>query len=377
MKIRLIFDKNYLIKIALVFVLSACSAQQTLNPATTTPESGAPLLPATISKTPSPPALAEPEIKIETATPTLVPSATPTLFPLSIDAMRARQYPGSDMVIEQELTPAANYKRYIASYKSDGLKIFGLLTIPTGTKPATGWPVIIFNHGFIPPKQYVTTERYVAYVDMLARNGYIVFKSDYRGHGNSEGVSEGAYGHPDYVIDVLNAMASVKRLPDADPNRIGMWGHSMGGYITLRAMVISREIKAGVIWGGVVAPYPDLLTKWTKGPGAEPRPTDVGTPWHQSLSQLFGSPDQNPQLWASISANSFLSEISGPLQLHVGLADVEVPVSFSENLFTQMLQAGKYVELYKYPGDNHNISNNFNTAMQRSVDFFDRFVKNP
>jgi len=40
-----------------------------------------------------------------------------------------------------------------------------------------------------------------------------------------------------------------------------------------------------------------------------------------------------------------------------------------------MLDADKYVELYKYSGDNHNISNYFNLAMQRSIEFFDRFVK--
>ena len=53
-----------------------------------------------------------------------------------------------------------------------------------------------------------------------------------------------------------------------------------------------------------------------------------------------------------------------------------MPVEFSETLFYQMLNANKYVEFYKYEGDNHNISHNFGTAMQRSIEFFDRFVKN-
>ena len=43
-----------------------------------------------------------------------------------------------------------------------------------------------------------------------------------------------------------------------------MWGHSMGGYITLRAMVIDADIKAGVIWAGVVASYPDLVERWNR-----------------------------------------------------------------------------------------------------------------
>jgi len=123
-----------------------------------------------------------------TLTPTLTPTPTPTatpLNPLSIEWLRQQDYPGSEIVIEETLAPGSNYTRYIASYRSEGLKIFALLTVPSGEKPESGWPVIVFNHGYIRPDQYRTTERYVAYVDGFARNGYIVFKSDYRGHGNS------------------------------------------------------------------------------------------------------------------------------------------------------------------------------------------------
>jgi len=95
--------------------------------------------------------------------------------------MRARDYPGSDIVIEATLDPGVNYSRYYVSYLSDGLKIYALMTVPTGEKPVTGWPVVIFNHGYIPPDVYRTTERYIAYVDQIARSGYIVFRSDYRG----------------------------------------------------------------------------------------------------------------------------------------------------------------------------------------------------
>ena len=186
--------------------------------------------------------------------------------------MRQQSYPGSEIVIEQTLAPGSNYSRYVVSYLSDGYKIYALMTVPDGPAPATGWPAIIFNHGYIPPAQYRTTERYVAYLDAIARNGYIVFKSDYRGHGNSEGPPEGAYGYPGYTDDVLNALASVKAYEDADPNRIGMWGHSLGGQLTLRAMVVAQDIKAGVIWGGVVAPYPNVsrATPTSSGPRARP-----------------------------------------------------------------------------------------------------------
>jgi dipeptidyl aminopeptidase/acylaminoacyl peptidase len=297
-----------------------------------------------------------------------------------IDVMRQRAYPGSEITIEEALGPGSNYDRYIASYQSEGLKIYALLTVPQGQRPESGWPVVVFNHGYIPPDQYRTTERYVAYVDGFARNGYIVFRPDYRGHGDSEGEATGSYGTPDYTVDVLNAVASVKRHPDADPGRVGMWGHSMGGTITLRAMVVTGDIRAGVIWAGVVAPYPDLLERWRRRFADRPTPTPNpdGTTrrrWTQELLEEYGTSDENPAFWASIDPTSYLDDLSGPLQLHHGTADESVPVEFSEDLYTRLQEAGQAAELYLYTNDNHNISNSFGAAMQRSVQFFDHHVK--
>jgi dipeptidyl aminopeptidase/acylaminoacyl peptidase len=346
---------------------------------------------ATATQIPEPTATKPPPTATPTATQTATPTATPTPtfpshdpYPIQIEVMRQQSYPGSEITIEQTLSPGANYKRYIVSYLSDGLKIYALMTVPDGQKPATGWPVIIFNHGFIPPAQYRTTERYVAYVDAIARSGYIVFKSDYRGHGSSEGVAEGGYGFPGYTDDVLNALASMKMYRDADPDRIGMWGHSMGGQLTLRAMVISKDIKAGVIWSGVVAPYPDVFARAKHpGPTRVPLPTEAapgdigpyGRRWRQALIDKYGTPEQNPGFWASISPNSYLADISGPLQLHASLTDEEVPVEASQTLYAEMQAAGKPVELYTYPNDNHNISGHFSLAMQRTIAFFDKYVK--
>lgn len=364
-----------------LFSMNACSATPAITPTialvtdTPTRVSTAALLPKQLNtSTPTvetrPAATRTRALTVPSSTP--LPSLTP-LHPLTIPALRARKYPGSELVIEQKLTPGANYQRYLASHLSGGLKIYGLLTVPNGEKPATGWPVILFNHGYISPSQYRTTERYVAYQDAIARAGYITFKSDYRGHGNSEGTPSGHFG-PGYTIDVLNAMESLKRFADADPNRIGMWGHSLGGEIALRAMVISPDIKAGVSWAGTVAPPSEQLGMWGGGSGGgsashgAPRPPS-------ELTQQFGTPEENPEFWASLDSTSYLAELSGPLQLHHGTADPQVPLSFSQVLYDEILKAGKPAELYTYPGDNHNLSANFNTAMQRTIAFFDKYVK--
>lgn len=333
---------------------------------------------ATPTNSPTPPPTATTPATATPRPPTATPTPTPTpLHPLTIEWLRQQTYPGSDLTIEETLEPGDNYARYIATYRSEGLKIYALLTVPTGEKPPSGWPVIIFNHGYISPDQYRTTERYVDYVDALARNGYIVLKSDYRGHGASEGEATGGYDSPAYTIDVLNAVASLKKYPEADPNRIGMWGHSMGGQVTLRAMVAAKEdIKAGVIWAGVVAAYPDLLEQWRQPNHDHPEAEQNShRRWREELAAEYGSPAENPEFWASISPNSYLADLSGPIQLHHSTTDTHVPVEFSENLSTQLQDAGQTVEYFTYENDDHNISNNFSLAMERSLAFFDKYVK--
>lgn len=307
-----------------------------------------------------------------------------SLNSLSIEYIKKQNFPGSNIVFEQKLPAGSNYSQYVVSYKSDGLKIYALLTIPESEKPQNGVPVIIFNHGYIPPQDYRTTERYIAYVDAFSKAGYIVFKPDYRGHGNSEGRAEGGYGSNAYTIDVLNALASLKdhelKLASGesikvDPQRIGMWGHSMGGFITLRTMVISKDIKAGVIWAGVVASYPDLLNSWRRRsppPGIFPSGSRGG--WRQGLIEQNGTPEQNPQFWNSISANSFLNDLSAPVQLHHAKDDSHVPFIFSDKLYKELQRNNKVVELYSYQGDDHNLTESFNTAMERSIAFFDKYI---
>ena len=295
---------------------------------------------------------------------------TPNL--LTIPELRAGSYPGSALTIERTLNAGSNYKRYIASYQSEGLKIYGLLTVPTAAKPRVGWPVIVFIHGYIPPAQYRTTERYVAYVDGFARSGYIVFKPDLRGHGSSEGSASGAYWSAGYTVDVLNAVSTLAKFKDADPDRIGMWGHSMGGYLTLRAMVVDKRIKTGVIWAGVVAPYTDIFNNWRRRVSTAPPPGAMRR--RQMMLEYYGSPEQNPTFWNAATANNYIKGI-GPIQLHHGDKDTSVPIVFSQTLAQQLKNAGQPYQYFAYPGNDHNLKQSFGTAMRRSVAFFDRYLK--
>ena len=197
--------KSLLVILVGILLITACTSQAMAPVAQFTVE---PTLTASSTST---------FVPTSTFTLTPPPTATPIPNPMSIIALRNGEYPGSEITIIKELDRGINYHRYYAYYLSEGLKIYALLTIPDGTPPEGGWPAIVFNHGYIPPDVYRTTERYIHYVDEIAKSGYVVFRIDYRGHDQSEGEATGAYGDPGYQVDVLNAISSIKTLPEVNP----------------------------------------------------------------------------------------------------------------------------------------------------------------
>lgn len=297
--------------------------------------------------------------------------------PLAIEVMRKQKYPGSKLSEAEDLGVNDNYHKYIVSYLSDGLKIRGLLTVPTGAAPDGGWPGIVFNHGYISPEQYSTVGSYASYVDTLARAGYVILKPDYRGNAQSEGKPEGAYFDEAYTNDVLNALGSLQQDTRVNPAKIGIWGHSLGGNLTLRAMVVSPNIKAGVIWSGVVGSYQEMFAIWFGRNNFRPSAREMEARRHlnQDFVNKYGSPSANPKFWEAISPINYVAGISGPLQLQHSKTDATVPYEFSVSVDKAMKKSGKTVEFLSYEGADHNLSQVYNQAMTKTIDFFDKYLK--
>lgn len=292
---------------------------------------------------------------------------------LTVAALREMEIEGSDIIFEQTLQPGPNYSQYIASYISEGNKIYGLLTVPFGDVPEGGFKAIVFNHGFIPPAEYRTTERYVAYVGNLAAAGFVVFKIDMRGHGDSEGEPQGSYYSPNYAVDAISALKSLQTLDIIDPEGIGMWGHSMSGNLVLRAMLMEEDIKAGVIWAGAVYSYDDFTRYAISDPSFTPSVSQQfpARRMGQILREAYGPPNTAEPYWKAVSLTEHLEYLNSPLQIHHALNDDVVNVGYSYELSTALAAAGKFHELYTYDGGGHNISSPyFEQAMQRTILFF-------
>ena len=333
-------------------------------------------LPATV--TPFPPATAAPTAS-PTTTPT--PTATEVVFEvgreLTVEYLRGLEITGSEITFERELPRAFNYQQHVVSYLSEGYRIYGLLTIPIGEPPEGGFKAVVFNHGYIPPAAYRTTERYTAYVDYLARSGFVVFKIDFRGHGQSEGEPSGTYFSPAYTLDAIAALKSLQTLDYVDPQGIGMWGHSMAGNLVLRAMLIEPDIQAGVIWAGAVYSYDDFMryaiTDNTYRPPATPETQETPNPRQgvQDIFSTYGAPNTQTDFWRAVSLTGNIEFLDRPVQLHHAEDDPVVNLGYSSDLAAVLQDQGKAYEFYSYAGGGHNlVSPYFDQAMLRTVAFF-------
>src|SRR3989344_9638806 len=271
-----------------------------------------------------------------------------------IEQLRQRGYEGGKITIEETISHEGNYTNYIFSYQSDGLKIYGMMNIPTGNGP---FSVVVLNHGYFNQSSFTSGEGTQVIADILARNGYLTLASDYRGFGKSENDGQGSRGHrPEYAIDVLNLIASVPNLDKANASKIGMWGHSMGGEVALRSVEVTDKLKALVLWAPTSARVSDNAGFY----GSRRAPT--GSSSNSDMD--------------SASPINYLQYISTPISLHQGLADTEVNPEWSKELNEALQKDGKSVEYFEYTGQDHNFRNlGWDVISKRTINFFNQYLK--
>lgn len=305
-------------------------------------------------------------------------SPTPMPFEeMTIPYLRNKSFDATLSSLE-EVGSNGNYNSYVASYQSDGNKINGLLTIPTGEEPEGGWPAIVFVHGYIPPTSYATQgQAYSSYVDYLARNGFVVYKIDLRGHGESEGEPSGGYYSEGYIIDTLNAYHALETTDFVNPEKIGLWGHSMAGNVILRAIVAKPSIPVAVVWGGAGFTYADLQEYRINDTSY--RPPTQATNTQRKRDQLFekyGTFNPDSSFWKLVTPINFLSDVKTAIQLNHAVDDSVVNVEYSRNLNKILDETSISHELKEYYSGGHNIEGtNFTNAMENTVRYYKKYLQ--
>lgn len=304
----------------------------------------------------------------------IVASPTPMPFAdMTIPYLRTRSYT-SKLGALKPYSSNSNYTTYLTSYDSDGLTINGLLTIPKNG--SSKHPAVVFVHGYIPPTQYRTTQNYQSYVDVLARNGLVVFKIDLRGHDTSEGEPGGAYYSSDYIIDTLNARAALAASDFVAPGSIGLWGHSMAGNVVMRSFAVQPAIPAVVVWAGAGYTYQDLQEYRISD--ASYRPPSLATPRaqrRQLLRDTYGEFNTDIPFWRQVAVTDYLADLKGAVEIHHAVDDAVVSVEYSRNLMKLLDATSVSHSLYEYESGGHNLTgSSFSTAMQRTVEFFKKHL---
>lgn len=368
----MLYWKYALVLLATATALAACSAreQATLPTAAVLVPTGA------ATSAPATEATATPTRIVPTAMPsTVLPSPTPDPWakyaPYTIEGLRARSYGGGKIEILETLEETANFTRYLIAYPSDGLRITGMLNRPHGDGP---FPVVILNHGYYPLDVYQTGNGSKLAADYLANQGFLTIAPDFRSHAGSDDAIN--YFRAGHVIDALNLIPLAQQLPSARPGKVGMWGHSNGGAITAKAITISDQIAAAVIYSpassNISEDYEFRLERSRSRGGA---PTGPRAAIAQVETEFPVTPAQAPDLYERLSPLPYLKYVTAVVQIHWGSADETVPRIWPGNLLAGLQAAGKSVEYFEYAGEPHSFTRAGNQLyLPRIAQFFARHL---
>lgn len=324
---------------------------------------------------PVPPTSAPTETVAPTTPPTPTAAPSPTVpptptsdpwaayAPYTVEGLRAREFGAGQIEIVRVLEETPAFTRYLFAYPSDELRITGMLNRPKGDGP---FPVVILNHGYYPLDVYQTGNGTRLAADYLAARGFLTLSPDFRSHAESDDAPNPfRAGH---VIDVLNVIPLAQRLPEAQPGKVGMWGHSNGGAITSKAMVISDQIAAAVIY----APASSNIVEdyWFRVERSRSRGAEIDrVDWPVA-------PEEAPDLYQRLSPLPYLDRVEAPVLIHWGTADDVVPLKWPDDLRSGLEAAGKQVRMEVYEGQPHSFTGASNGLyLERTVEFYGQHLR--
>ena len=251
---------------------------------------------------------------------------------------------------------------YGLTYWSDGLRVKGFLLKP---RSPGRFPAIIYNRGG--SLEHGSLTHHVASVQLgelarIARAGFVVVASQYRGNGGGEGQEE--YMGAD-LQDVLSLFDLLAKRSDVDSNRVGMFGWSRGGATTFRCLTESGKIKAAAV-GGPAVNYPRIIEE-------EP---EMGEYWSEFVPGYHDDPRGVMEARSVLYWVDRLPKAVPVLILH-GAADPKVKAHDVLAVAMKMEAHQVPYRLVIFEGGDHGLSAHRDEAFAQVIAWFDRFLKTP
>ena len=247
----------------------------------------------------------------------------------------------------------------------DGMEIDGIVTKPVDFDGTHKVPFLLNPHGgptgasllsFNPTEQ------------IMAANGYMVLQPNFRGSsGRGEKfatANQNDWGNGDYKDDMSGVQAMVDK-GWADPDRLGAFGWSYGGYMTMWIDTQTDKFKAISPGAGL----PDLYSMYSQ--------TDI----HRYMTMFMGmkAPWDNFQEYWDHSPMKFVGNVKTPTMILHGQADTRVPIPQAEEFYRALYEKHVPVEYVTYPRENHGFvePRHIQDRWQRYLVFFGKYLNNP
>ena len=247
--------------------------------------------------------------------------------------------------------------QFLSVQSHDGIAMNAMMIKPPDFDPAKKYPVIVYTYGG-PHAQVVLNAWGGAtflWHQLMAQKGYIIFALDNRGSAGRGHLFEEPihfrFGAQE-LSDQRDGAAYLKSLPYVDPNRIGIWGWSYGGHMTLHAMFEDTDdFKVGFA-GGPVADWTFYDSIYTE--------------------RYLGLLPRNAESYDESSPLKNAGNLKGKLLIAHGTGDDNVHFSNTLSVIDELIEAGKYVEVMPFPGRGHGVSDlpARRVLMRRVTQFF-------
>ena len=241
-----------------------------------------------------------------------------------------------------EITPAAMglvLPELATLSNRDGTPLHAAIYATEATRVGgTPRPLLVSVYGG--PHAQMVTDSWALSVDMraqyLAQQGFVVLKVDNRGSANRgmafEAATAGRMGHPE-VEDQVDGVRWLADRPYVDPERVGIYGWSYGGYMACRALILAPEVFRAGVAGAPVTDWQGYDSHYTE--------------------RYRGTPAADPEGYRASAVLPHVGALRGELLIVHGLVDENVHARHSMRLITALIQAAKPYELALFPEERH------------------------
>ncbi len=280
----------------------------------------------------------------------------------SIPNLKLYPYQPSQITVTEELQGADDFTTYIFQYQTMDKKMTGTINIPApdNLNTASPLPVILMVRGYATPAQFYPGFGTRNAASVFAQNGYITIAPDFFNFGGSDPETEDSWEarfvkpinvielvktiqeNPRLVFNEKNDLSSNSEIHSSnlsqlnqlnlslDPDRIGIWGHSNGGQITITVLQITGQPIPATVWAPVTAPFPYSILFFSRTSPDEGKETRAWLAMFERDYDVF-----------EFTITQHLDKLSGPLQIHHGSADPDALQVWSDEFVKNIEQENK------------------------------------